>query len=150
MKSYAVALLVLMAMAFSASALADFGGGPGKRFADPELMVERMTDHLDLDDAQRADVLNILEAAKPEAQALREQMIANKEALKSLDVSDPAYATELNNIALSNGQLATEGTLLFTRVRTEIGAVLTDEQRDKLERSMERKRERFERRLQQR
>ena len=68
----------------------------------------------------------------------------SREALASLETGDPAYSTALNDIAVSNGQLATEGTLLFTRVRSEVHAVLTDEQRDKLARGKERMRQAFE------
>ena len=148
MKSYTVVLLALVSMAaFSTSAQAEMGGaGPGLGFPGPGLMIEHMADHLDLDDTQRESVQNILEAARPELEALREQVRTNREALRTLEASDPAYSTELNNIALSNGQLATEGTLLLTRLRTEIDAVLTDEQRDKLARGKERMRQAFERR----
>ncbi len=155
MKIYTIALLALLSMAaFSSPVNAEFGGhhrgmfGPGTGFGGPGLMLEHMADHLDLDDAQRETVQNILEAARPEIEALREQFRANREALQSLDATDPAYSTELNNIALSNGQLATDGTLLFTRVRSEINAVLTDEQREKLDRGKKRMREAFERRSQ--
>ncbi len=158
MKRYTIALLAMVSMAaFSASALAErggppvpFGGGPGFGFGGPGLMLEHMADHLDLDDTQRESVQNIVEAARPELEALREQVRANRDALRALDAADPAYSTELNNIALSNGQLATEGTLLFTRLRSEIDAVLTDEQREKLARSKERMRQAFERRSQRR
>ena len=123
-----------------------FGGGPG--FPGPGLMLEHMADHLDLDDAQQESVRNILEAARPEIEALRDQVRANREALEALDTSDAAYSAELNNIAISNGQLATEGTLLFSRIRTEVSAVLTDEQREKLARGKERMRKAYGRRLQ--
>ena len=157
MKIYTVALLaVISTIALSTNAHADFGGGPrglfgaGPGFPGPGLMIEHMADHLDLDDTQRESVRNILEAAKPELEALREQARGNREALMALDSGDPAYSTELNTIAISNGQLATEGTLLFTRIRTDINAVLTDEQRDKLARGKERMRQAAERRLQRR
>ena len=159
MKSYTVALLALVSLAaFSTSTQAEphggpsgiFGAGPGLGFGGRGLMLEHMADHLDLDDAQRESVQNIVEAARPEMEALREQVRANREALRALDTSDPAYSTELNNILLSNGQLATEGTLLFTRLRSEIDAVLTDEQREKLARGKERMRQAFERRSQRR
>ncbi len=147
MRIVTVALLATVALAaFSSSVHAEFRGGPGMGFGGPRLMLEHMADHLDLDDTQRETVKNILEAAKPEMEALREQFRANRAALEALDASDPAYSTELNNIALSNGQLATDGTLLFTRVRAEVNAVLTEEQRAKAERFKERKREAFERR----
>ncbi len=123
-----------------------FGGGPDGAFPGPGLMIEHMADHLDLDDTQRLQVQNIVAAARPEFEALREQLRANREALESLATDDPAYATQLNDIAVSNGQLATEGTLLFTRVRNEIHAVLTDEQLEKLARGKERMRQAFEQR----
>lgn len=153
MRVFSVVLLVVLSTAmFSTAALAHrgggapgfFGGGPDGAFPGPGLMIEHMADHLDLDDSQREQVQNIVEAARPEIEALREQLRANREALGSLDADDPAYSTQLNDIAVSNGQLATEGTLLFTRVRSEINAVLTEEQRDKLERGKDRMRQRFE------
>lgn len=149
MKTQLTALLALASMlALAPIAQAQPGGGPGGLFGPgpgPVAMLEHMADHLDLDDTQRAQVENIMEAARPEFEALREQLRANREALESLATDDPAYATELNDIAVSNGQLATEGTLLFTRVRSEVHAVLTEEQRDKLARSKERMRQAFER-----
>ena len=69
--------------------------------------------------------------------------MANRDALESLDPSDPAYDTMLQNIAMSNGQLATEGTLLMVRVRGEAHAVLTEEQIAKLERGKTRMKERM-------
>ena len=88
----------------------------------------RMADRLDLDETQRETVKNIMEAAQPEMKALREKLRANHDALQALDVGDP----EVQNIAASNGELATEATLLFSRIRGEIHAVLTDEQRAQL------------------
>ena len=152
MKIHTIAMLALVSMtAFSAAAQAGPGGMPGMMFGGgpgPGMMLEHMADHLDLDNAQRESVHNILEAARPEIEALRAQFRANREALEALDASDPAYSSELNSIAISNGQLATEGTLLFTRIRTEVHAVLTDEQLEKLARSKQRMREAFERRSQ--
>ncbi len=121
-------------------------GGPGFGMPLPEMMIERMAEHLDLDDAQYESVDNIMSAAKPELQALREKVRANHEALRELDASDP----EVQNIAIANGELATEATLLFTRIRGEINAVLTDEQRAKLAERKERRKERFERRTERR
>lgn len=121
-------------------------GGPDFGMHAPEMMIERMAEHLDLDDVQRDSLENIINAARPELDALRAQLRANHEALRELDVNDP----EVQNIAISNGELATEGTLLLTRIRSEIDAVLTDEQRAKLAEAKERRKERFERRLERR
>lgn len=113
------------------------GGGPGFGMPDPGMMIGRMAERLDLDDAQRESVKNIMEAAKPELKALREQFRANQEALQALDAGDP----EIQNIAISNGELATEATLLFSRIRGEFHAVLTEEQLAKAAEMKEERRE---------
>jgi Spy/CpxP family protein refolding chaperone len=110
------------------------------------MMIRHMTERLDLDDAQRESVKNIMEAAKPELKALREKFRANQEALQALDAGDP----EIQNIAISNGQLATEGTLLFSRIRGEVHAVLTEEQLAKAAELKEERMERVERRKERR
>jgi len=117
-------------------------GGPGFGLPNAGMMVEHMAEYLDLDDTQIESVQNIMSAAEPEMQALREQMRANHEALESLAADDP----EVQNIAISNGELATAGTLLFVRVRGEIDAVLTAEQRAKLAEFRTQRRDRAERR----
>ena len=111
-------------------------------------MIERMSEHLDLDDTQRQTVENILEAAKPEIEALRDRAKASREAMRELEVDDPNRSSIINNIALENGQIATEGTLLFDRVHSEVLAVLTDEQRQMLEEKKSELKERFENRRQ--
>jgi Spy/CpxP family protein refolding chaperone len=117
------------------------GDGPGFGMPDPGMMIERVARHLDLDDAQRESVKNIMEAAKPELKALREQLRANQQALEAMDADDP----EIQNIAISNGQLATEGTLLFSRIRGEVHAVLTEEQLAKAAELKEQRKNRGER-----
>jgi Spy/CpxP family protein refolding chaperone len=157
MKLNKTALLAVVATALlSASVYADGErgrpgadrqfGGPGFGMHAPGMMIERMAKHLDLDDVQRDSLENIVSAAKPELEALREQLHANHEAIRDLDASDP----EVQNIAMSNGELATQGTLLLARIRSEIHAVLTDEQRAMLAEVRERRKERFERRQERR
>ena len=135
-KTALLALLTSSLLAASAYADVDDKKGPrGERFdgpgfgmPHPGMMMGRIAERLDLDEAQRESVDNIMDAAKPEIKALRERAKANHEALKALGPGDP----EVQNIAISNGELATEATLLFARVRGEIDAVLTDEQRAEL------------------
>lgn len=114
------------------------GDGFGFGMPDPGMMIERMARHLELDDTQRESVKNIMEAAKPEMKTMREQFRANLDALQSLDAGDP----EIQNIAISNGELATEGTLLFSRIRGELHAVLTEEQIAKVAELKEQRKER--------
>lgn len=152
-KSLTAAVAAMLLFAFTSSALAGPGdgpragfGGPGFDFPRAGLMLEHMVDHLDLDDAQRQEIENILEAAKPEFEALREAAIANREALEALDPVTASYSADLDAIAAENGRLATEGTLLAVRVRGEVHAVLTDEQIAKLERGKQRFRKAMDRR----
>jgi len=112
--------------------------GPGRRFGDPAMMIERMAEHLELDDTQRQSMTNIVEASKPEFAALRDAARDNREAIKALDVADPAYGPELQNLSVRSGELAAELTLLTGRVRGEIVAILTDAQRQLLEERMSR------------
>ena len=142
MRIHKTALLAVVSMAMlSVTAYADDdgrrgdrgprGGGPGvgmPGMPGPEMMVGRMAERLDLDDTQRESVRSIMEAAKPELKALREKAMANRNALVALDAGD----AEVQNIAIANGEIATEATLLFTRIRGEVHAVWTDEQRAKL------------------
>lgn len=142
-----VSVAVLSTAAFAAAGEGRRGpdrdfGGPGFGMPEPGKMIERMADRLDLDEAQHESLTNIVSAAKPQIDALREKARANRKALRALDATDP----EVQTIAISNGELATEGTLLFTQIRSDINAVLTDEQRAKLAEAKENRKERGERR----
>ena len=129
------------------SADREYGSGKGRHgrhgFRDPARMVERMTRHLDLDETQQQTISNIVEAARPEFESLRERGMANRTAMRELDPADADYSAKLNNLAIENGELVAEGTMLFGRVRSEIAAELTDEQRAELEDLMSERRERF-------
>ena len=113
-------------------------GMPGGGFGSPGQLSERMADRLGLDETQRQTVQNIQLAAQPEITALRERMQVNREEMKALDPNDPNRSALLSKIADEKGQLAAEATLLFDRVRNDVSAVLTDEQRTKFEQGRDR------------
>lgn len=100
-------------------------------FGDPERMVEMMTRHLELDATQTEAVGNILLAAKPEADALRERATASQAAMRSLDVGAPDYGSQLQNLSTEIGAVTAAATLLHGRLRADVYAVLTPEQREK-------------------
>jgi len=110
--------------------------GPGQRmhhdeFGDPARMLERMTRHLDLDDIQSQTIGNILEAARPEIDALRERAQTTREAMHELDVDDPDYGSNLQRLSTEIGALTSEATLLHGRLRADVFAELTPEQRER-------------------
>lgn len=115
----------------------DWRGHQGKgmhhdRMGDPARMLEMMTRHLDLDEMQSQQVSNILDAAKPEIEALRDSMHENREAMHSLATDDPDYSNKLQNLSASNADLAAQMTLLHGRIRADVNAVLTPEQLQKI------------------
>lgn len=112
------------------------GRGPGHRmqhddFGDPTRMLEMMTRHLDLDDGQAQSIGNILEAAKPQINALRERGQAARQAMHELDVDDPDYGTRLQQLSMEVGEVTSEATLLHGSLRAEVFAQLTPEQRER-------------------
>ena len=111
--------------------------GFGRGLGDPVRMIERMSRHLDLDETQQQNIRNIIDAARPEFDELRERARSNRNAMRDLDPSNPDYSALLNNLAIENGELVAEGTLLFGRVRSEIDAQLTETQRAELREAME-------------
>jgi len=127
----------------------DHGGDKGKRMADrehrrsmgPERMASMMTRRLDLDEAQAEQVSNIIAAAKPEFDSLREKGHANREAMRDLNVEDADYDAKLQNLSADQGELATSASELRGRIRAEVHAVLTPEQREKMAAAGERGRD---------
>ena len=91
-----LAVLAVAGLASNVNAAPGFGpGGPG----GPGFMLEHMSDHLDLTADQQAAIESILEASKPEMEALRDQVKANREAIQALDPNSTSYEAELNNLA---------------------------------------------------
>ncbi len=95
---------------------------------DFDRMDEHMSRLLELDDAQEQAIGNIVEAVRPEINALRERAAANREALHALNVADTEYDVQLQKLAVENGELATQLTLLHGRVRAQVSGELTPEQ----------------------
>ncbi len=101
-------------------------------FGDPDRMVEHITRRLELDETQAQTLRNIVDASRPEIIELRERAIENHQAVRELDASDSEFDTKLSLLARENGELATAATLLHGRLRAELNAVLTPEQRAEL------------------
>jgi Spy/CpxP family protein refolding chaperone len=75
------AIGLLSMLAFTSSAFAADGPKRGAGLDGPMIVSERMADRLGLDDVQRESVKNILEAAKPEYEALRNRVEADIKAV---------------------------------------------------------------------
>lgn len=110
--------------------------------SDPARRIERMLRHLDLDDAQSQRVSNIMTAAEPELRQLHGDLQENRDALRVLDPNEPDYDLNLQNLSTSVGTQATQLALLLGRIRADVNAVLTPQQREKLQEHAARLRER--------
>ena len=153
---YITIIVVMAALAISGNSLAQDSDAPGhergkrmsdqrgprRGFGDPTMMIERMAEHLELDDAQRQSITNIVDAARPEFEALRDAARENREAIHALDVDDPDYGSALQNLSVTSGELASQLTMLTGWVRGELADILTAEQRALLEERMSRMGER--------
>lgn len=113
---------------------------------DPAKMVKHLSDKLDLDQTQQQEIENIVSAAQPEIEALRERAEANRKAMHELDVNDSNHDARLNELASEKGAIATEQALVHGRLKSRIHAVLTPEQRQKLAASAGKMRDRFHKR----
>jgi protein CpxP len=135
MRDYLYGLATLLLVMTSGAAIAqEFDGSPAMRggYGHPQRMLEHLSRRLDLDETQQQAVKNIVEAATPEMDALRDRARKNRDAVRDLVVSDPDYDAKLSNLARENGELATIATLLHGRLRAEIDALLSPEQRETL------------------
>jgi Spy/CpxP family protein refolding chaperone len=92
-----------------------------------------MARHLDLNDEQRVQVRAILDSTRPEADRLAESMLENREAMKKLQHSGSFDEARVRETAERRGALVTEMTVLKARVHSQIHAILTPEQRERME-----------------
>ena len=110
---------------------------------DPERMVRHISSWLELDDAQTQELTNVVRAAEPQIHALRERAETNRGAIEALDGTARDYGASIQNLAVENGQIATEMTLLMSQLRVDIQSKLTAEQQLKLAEGKERMRRRW-------
>ncbi len=106
-------------------------GMRGAQARDPERMIRGITRRLELDEVQVQQVRNIIDAAKPEFEAMREQGRENHMARRDLDESDTDYAAKRDQMATTRRDLKASSNELRDRMRTEINAILTPEQQAK-------------------
>lgn len=106
-------------------------GMRGAQARDPEKMIRGITRRLELDEVQVQQVRNIIDAKKPEFEAMREQGREQHMARRELDESDVDYAAKLDQLANTRRDLEASSKELRGRIRTEINAILTPEQQAK-------------------
>jgi Spy/CpxP family protein refolding chaperone len=103
-------------------------------------MFERMAGELGLSDAQRQSIRGLFESARPAMQQRRERMRANAELMRRTQPGDPDYRAIVERVSRGAGELAESAVRDAAELRAQIWAVLTPEQRTKLQQLQEQRR----------
>src|SRR5579863_1967641 len=131
------ALAIVLTAAF---AVAEHGGGP----RGGEFFGGRMFRHLDLTDAQRAQIKQIMIKEKPTLQPLFKQEMQSHEQMMQLIQSGSFDEAKAQAIASQGAQLHAQLEVEHARIASEAYQVLTAEQKAKLAQFMATRKQRFE------
>ncbi len=125
-------------------------GGPGMGFMFPGTMgpelLHRLGDKLALTDEQRQTIKGLLESARPNMDAMRQEMRSNAEQLRTTQPDDPNYAAVVAQASQKAGELASRMVTDGSQLRAQIWQVLTPEQRTQLQTLQSQFRERMQER----
>src|SRR5580704_12077587 len=94
--------------------------------------VLHMLSRLNLSDAQKQQVRDIVAAARPQLESLREQMHANRLQLKQTQPNDPNYASVALQASQTQGSLSAQMTAQQAELRAQVFKVLTPAQQTQL------------------
>lgn len=117
-------------------------GFDSARVPDPAKMLKRLERVLDLDEQQRQNLENVVMSATPAIESLSTRAREHGARITALDPADSNYTSELQSLATTAGELATEAALLRGRLHADIHAQLTPEQRAVLAQKLELRRDR--------
>lgn len=128
-----------------AATAAHAGKGCGKdhhglRGLDSEHRINRLADRLELSTEQRDKVRAIADKSRPAVRAVHDKMRDNRQAMHVLMQQEKPTEAEVRKLADVRGKLVAEMTVLRVRMKSDIHAVLTPEQRDKLKQHSEQRR----------
>lgn len=112
----------------------------GQRGFDSEQRINRMADRLELSAEQRDKVRAIADKSRPALRAVHDKMRDNRQAMRTLMQQEKAGDSDIRKLAEARGKLVAEMTVLRARMKSEVHAVLTPAQRDKLKQHSEQRR----------
>jgi Spy/CpxP family protein refolding chaperone len=117
------------------------GGGMGMAgWGMHPRMLERMAGELGLTDAQRQSIRGLFDAARPAMEKRREQMRADAELMRRTQPGDRDYQAVVERVSRSAGEMASRAVSDAAQLRTQVWAVLTPEQRTKMQQLQEQRR----------
>ena len=147
-----LAVALCAAMAFSQTVVkAAQGSGPAgfRHGGFGARMLGFYADYLDLTDAQQAQVKDILAKEKPTVSPLIHQLAQAHQQMSQLEQAGTFDEPKVRAIANQQSQTMTELLVQKARIKSELMAVLTPEQKDKMAKLEARRAARMQKHLQQ-
>jgi Spy/CpxP family protein refolding chaperone len=108
-----------------------FAGHGG--YGDSDRMVERLAARLNVSKQQRDAMYAVVDKARPQERALRDQLIETHRQLRALQLQGTPKESEVRKLADAQGKAIAEMIVLRARVQADIRGVLTDAQRQQLD-----------------
>lgn len=99
-------------------------------------MLHFMTDYLDLNDAQQAQVKDILDKEQPTAQPLLDQLKQSHQQLQQLAQATPFDEGKVRSLATQQAQTMADLIVEHARIESQIFQILTPEQKTKAQKFM--------------
>jgi periplasmic protein CpxP/Spy len=87
---------------------------------------------LNLSDDQKQQVKDIMTAARPQMQALHEQMRANMQKLEQTQPTDPNFSSITSQVSQTHGSLSAQMLTQHAEIRAQVFKVLTPAQQTQL------------------
>lgn len=131
MKKTLSAAGVVLALALAVPAFAQPGGGMCGGMHGG-MHWQAMSRQLNLSDKQQEQFKQLHRAARDKMQATRDKMQDNRDAMRKLDPSAKGYMAQVDKLAAEKGKLVETMVKQHARLRAEVSAMLTPEQRNKL------------------
>ncbi|MEX0729732.1 MAG: periplasmic heavy metal sensor [Aquisalimonadaceae bacterium] len=133
-------LILGLSLSAAGIALAHGDGHRGKGWSDERSgHMDRMAEKLELTDDQREQIRAAMQAHGPELRELRKEIREQRKALMNQGTDGFNEETARAN-ADTLGELTGQAAFLSARMRADMQAVLTDEQRQKMTARMEQRR----------
>lgn len=98
---------------------------------------------LDLTDEQKAQVKQIMEASKAKTQPLRESLNANRQKMKEVTANGAFDEAQITSLATEKGTLSVQMSVERARLKSQVFALLTAEQKAKAAEMESRMKDRF-------
>jgi Spy/CpxP family protein refolding chaperone len=96
-------------------------------------MLDRMAAELALSADQQQKLKGVFESARPEMEQVRDRARENADKLRSAQPGSANYDAVVSEVARNAGDLASRAVTNGAQLRTQVWAILTPEQRQKLE-----------------